>query len=300
MATTVSDVLFGRLLKSHQYILWASPSAQPDVGGNEPVFAFDCEELLNPDICVPSASRHVCVSLEVNSLPLTAIIHSRDIEDAFTSLAPTSSVVRLDLLNLNIAKGLIPLASTLVDETSFCLEPFKILTYLAENWANDALKNANTFADSLQMNLYRWINNRKSLFFAPALQRHVHKIVCKAFGVLVGKLRQLGAEVLQANLHTMILSTKKVSVDQAQGYCDYLMQAIHEVPCMKYLVLQPTHFWSRLVFLDGYNYAGLKMVEQGRAMDVSVVEDSGNRAIDGMEASQRWDFADHLPRKSWI
>jgi DNA polymerase epsilon subunit 1 len=304
MATTVSDVLFGRMLKNHQYLLWASPSSQPDLGGHDPVFAFECDELTNPDLCTSSASRNVCVTFDINNLPLTAIIHAKELEESVSSVAGSEDTVA-EIINQNVARGLIPLASTLVDETTFCADPFKIVAFMAENWANDAIKNSNPFADSLQMNLYRWINNRNSLFFTPAMQRHVHKIVCKTFGILVGKLRQLGTDVFQAGLHTLVLSTRKLSLDQARGHCDYLIRAIREVPCMKYLELDPVHFWQRLVFMDKYNFAGLQLMQQ-RGDTSSSQRDQGILSggdsvvpspFDGIQVRMQWDIAEHLPRK---
>jgi DNA polymerase epsilon subunit 1 len=304
MATTVSDVLFGRMLKNHQYLLWASQSSQPDLGGHDPVFAFECDELTNPDLCTSSASRNVCVTFDINNLPLTAIIHAKELEESVASVAGSEDTVA-EIINQNVARGLIPLASTLVDETTFCADPFKIVAFMAENWANDAVKNSNPFADSLQMNLYRWINNRNSLFFTPAMQRHVHKIVCKTFGILVGKLRQLGTDVFQAGLHTLVLSTRKLSLDQARGHCDYLIRAIREVPCMKYLELDPVHFWQRLVFMDRYNFAGLRVLQQRGDTSSSQRDQgilSGGDSImpspfDGIEVQMQWDIAEHLPRK---
>ena len=295
MATTVSDVLFGRMLKNHQYLLWASPSSQPDLGGHDPVFAFECDELTNPDLCTSSANRNICITFDISNLPLTAIVHAKELEDS-TSASGSGDVMSVmsEIINQNVARGLIPMASTLVDETTFCSEPFKIVSFMAENWANDAVKNSNRFADSLQMNLYRWINNRRSLFFTPAMQRHVHKIVCKTFGVLVGKLRQLGTEVIQAGIHTLVLNTRKISVEQARGHCDYLMRALREVPCMKYLELDPLHYWQRLVYMDRYNFAGLEIVSQGGDPGSS---QKGASQPSGMEVKMQWDIAEHLPRK---
>ena len=304
MATTVSDVLFGRMLKNHQYLLWATPSSQPDLGGHDPVFAFECDDLTNPDICTSSASRNICVTFDISNLPLTAIVHAKELEDSVNSMtgAGDSSA---DLINQNVASGNIPLASTLVDETTFCAESFKIVSFMAENWANDAIKNSNPFADSLQMNLYRWVNNRRSLFFTPAMQRHVHKVVCKTFGVLVGKLRQLGTDVIHAGLHSLVLSTRKLSLDQARGHCDYIMRAIREVPCMKYLELDPLHYWQRLILLDQYNFAGLEIVQQELESTASQkVQDQFGPVdtplapeLSGMAVRMQWDIAEHLPRK---
>lgn len=50
-----------------------------------------------------------------------------------------------------------------------------MLQYMAESWVKDAKLRQNAHADKLQMNMWRWINNTRSLFFSPALQRHVSR-----------------------------------------------------------------------------------------------------------------------------
>ncbi len=70
---------------------------------------------------------------------------------------------------------------------------------------------------------------------------------------------------------------------------------------MKYLELDPLHFWQRLVYMDQYNYAGLEIVQQDP--DSIEQDEAGAREpplapeLAGMAVQMQWDIAEHLPRK---
>ncbi|MGB1596258.1 MAG: DUF1744 domain-containing protein, partial [Promethearchaeia archaeon] len=140
MATRVSDVLLGRLLKNNNYVLWGSPGRRPDVGTADQLLAFECDELHNPDINCPGAYKSYCVSMDIQALPVTAIIHAKDIDDITPVSAAAGPDAFQEKVALQVAAGTIPLAAALVDEMTFCLDPFKIMAYMAENWVRDAQK----------------------------------------------------------------------------------------------------------------------------------------------------------------
>lgn len=196
-------MLFARLLKNNNYLLWASPGQRPDVGSNDTLYAFECDELSNPDACFPTASRQYCISFDISHLPLTgqpprdlsnahshlssaspapqpngvrqhcgssplcsvalrrcsqgghgvgaAIVHAKEIDDSAGVSASAVGEELAETLSRRAASGSIPLPAALVDETTFCLEPFKIVAYMGENWVKDAMLNANPHADSLQV-----------------------------------------------------------------------------------------------------------------------------------------------------
>ncbi len=136
MATTVADVQLGRLLKNNNYVLWGSPGRRSDMGTTDQVLAFECDELQNPDINYTGSYKTYCVTMQLQTFPVTAVVHAKDIEDVSTAGSGQDDFT--EELSRKIASGVIPLASTLVDETTFCLEPFKILAYMAGNWVRDA------------------------------------------------------------------------------------------------------------------------------------------------------------------
>lgn len=80
-ATTMTDVLFSRLLKNNNYVLWASQGSSPDVGTGDIIMPFETEESTNPDVNFPAGIRTACMSLGINNLALTSVVNSKDIED---------------------------------------------------------------------------------------------------------------------------------------------------------------------------------------------------------------------------
>ena len=295
-ATTMTDVLFSRLLKNNNYVSWASQGSAPDCGTGDVIMPYETEESTNPDVNFPAGTRTACMSLEINNLALTSVVHSKDIEDE-PLLGGNGADEAIEAL---VASGAIPLASVLVDETTLCTDSFRMLQYMADSWVKDAKFRQNAHADKLQMNMWRWINNTRSLFYSPALQRHVTRLVRKAFGLLVSKLRGLGAEVLHASFYQLVISTKKPSIGQAEGYVEYMINEIQQVPAFELLQLVPTATWARLVFQDRFNYAGLLHAPRGSPEEeAALVDPKADRDLleRGLVVVQEWDIAQHLPSK---
>ena len=295
LATTVSDLLLARLLKNNNYLLWGSPGRRPDMGTTDQLLAFECDELKNPEINYPASYKSYCVTLQINCLPVTAIIHAKDIDDARAQ--PVAPDEFDEKISKQVASGIIPLASTLVDETTFCLEPFQILAYLVENWVRDAQKRHCVFADKLQLNLHQWITNPKSLFYAQPLVRYVHRLMKKTHNLLLHKLRALGAEIVQANFHQVVINTKKTQWDQAQSLIEFVASDLKQTAWGPLLRLDPANYWARLLWMDRYNYAGL---EDGCEDHEGIL---GNKLTDpeilrqGLVLRSDWEFAEHLPKK---
>ena len=302
MHTFVSDVFYGRALQANNYVLWASPGQRPDTGGDDSLMAFECDEMKNPDANFPSASRHYCVSLDVINLPLSAVVFAKELDEENAGGAGGGDDAS-DAISRQVASGTIPLAAQLTDESTFCVEPFKIVNLMALSWIGEASKYGNKLADQLQMNLYHWLNNVDSLFFAPGIARYVHRLTRKLYGLLIAKLRSLGAEIIHASFQQVMLNTKKTQGGQAWGYCDFLQESLGDVPSFKHIVLSPRHVWARLVYMDRYNYAGLEELPLGSRE----LEDERNiqRALrpahdmldDGLVLRSQWDIAEHLPRR---
>jgi len=265
------------------------------MGTTDQVLAFECDELHNPDINYPAAYKSYCVSLQIQALPVTAIIHSKDIDDVQTS-APAPDEFA-EKISKQVASGAIPMSSTLVDETTFCLEPFKIMAYMAENWVRDAQKRRCVYADTLQMNAYHWVNNPKSLFFAQPMVRYVHRLMKKTHNLLLHKLRALGAEVVHASFHQIVINTKKNQWEQAQSLIEFVTSELKQAPWGQLLGLEASHYWARLLWMDRYNFSGL---EDGSEENDGLL---GNQLTDpdlarqGLVLRSEWEFGEHLPKK---
>ena len=299
MATRVSDVLLGRLLKNNNYVLWGSPGRRPDVGTADQLLAFECDELHNPDINCPGAYKSYCVSMDIQALPVTAIIHAKDIDDITPVSAAAGPDAFQEKVALQVAAGTIPLAAALVDEMTFCLDPFKIMAYMAENWVRDAQKRRCPYADSLQMNLFHWVKNPRSLFFSQHMVRFVHKLMRKTHNVLLHKLRALGAEVVHASFHELVLNTKKAQWEQAQSLIEFVTSELKLTPWGPLLSLEPSRYWARLVWMDHFNFAGLEdgsdEHNEGALLGNQLTDPELRRQ--GLVLQSEWEMGEHLPKK---
>jgi len=85
------------------------------------------------------------------------------------------------------------------------------------------------------MMLYRWIKSSSSKLFDPALHRLIQGQMKKVFLQLLAELRRLGAQIVFANFNRVLISTTKTSVDNARGYCEYVLAAIKKKPLFQWL-----------------------------------------------------------------
>lgn len=74
---------------------------------------------------------------------------------------------------------------------------------------------------------------------------------------LSAELRKLGAQVVFADHHTLILCTGKSDLAAAIGYTDYLLAAIRGRELFRWLDMVPVNVWHCLLFMDACNRAGL-------------------------------------------
>jgi len=158
-------------------------------------------------------------------------------------------------------------------------------------------KRGCVYADNLQMNLYHWVNNPKSLFFAQPMVRYVHRLMKKTHNLMLHKMRALGAEIVQASFHQVVLNTKKTQWEQALSLIEFITSELGQTPWGQLLTLQPTNYWARLLWVDRYNYAGLE--EDADANDSilgnSLTNDELGRI--GLVLRSEWECAEHLPKK---
>lgn len=74
------------------------------------------------------------------------------------------------------------------------------------------------YSDTLLNNLYRWLSNPRSKTYCAPLQRHVVSLMNKMLLQLGAELRKLGARVVFADHHSLILCTGKSDLAAAIGY----------------------------------------------------------------------------------
>lgn len=80
----------------------------------------------------------------------------------------------------------------------------------------------------------------------------------KTFMQLVHKFKKLGASIVFANFHKIIITTGRDTLESAHIYTDFIINTIHEDPLLVYIRLSPNTYWRSLLFKDAHNYAGIQ------------------------------------------
>lgn len=73
------------------------------------------------------------------------------------------------------------------------------------------------FSDALLTNLWRWLCSPAAKLACAGLQRTVTALMRKTLAQLVADLRRLGARVVAADAHSLILATGKHNLTAAVG-----------------------------------------------------------------------------------
>lgn len=150
LASQMCDVSFARLLQSNKHILWCAGGEDPDLGGH-------MTESLLDDIQVYTNTndsgvyRSFCFDIQLHNLCINAI-------------------KQCDYLQENIS-------GELVNAEDGCGKSFEVLRLLITNWLQDVTMNKNNLANFLLMSVPRWLLNRKSLLYNPAILRVVFRMM---------------------------------------------------------------------------------------------------------------------------
>lgn len=167
-----------------------------------------------------------------------------------------------------------------LDEYVTCAPVFRKLRDLINLWLRDVLKN-DQYADNLISHMFRWLTSpAESKLYDPLLHRLVHKLMKKNFFLLVYKLKQLGCKIIYASFHKIIIHTERTTYDEAENFINFVLHTVKQNPMFAFLQLQPSEYWSILLFKDIFNYGGIK--------------ESGGTS--SRKVTAKWDIALHLPQ----
>jgi DNA polymerase epsilon subunit 1 len=129
---------------------------------------------------------------------------------------------------------------------------------LVANWLRDVTMNQNPHADQLLVHFYRWLCDTDALLHDPALRRLIQMLMSKVFMRLVAELRRLGARVIFANFHRVIIATNKADVASAREYADFVVNTVVSREIFECLQIEPTRYWEQLLFMDEENHGGIE------------------------------------------
>uniref|UniRef100_A0A1D2A3C0 DNA polymerase epsilon catalytic subunit n=1 Tax=Auxenochlorella protothecoides TaxID=3075 RepID=A0A1D2A3C0_AUXPR len=237
-AIDAADALFARQLRAAGHLLWVSTPDAATAGGSLAARPPDRAEALlleeqrtRTEVAAPGVYRTVCCEVRLTHLAVNAVLEAA----ALSELEGTA----------------------LVDDGKGCGAAFVVLRSLAQAWLDDASRHSNVCADTLLLNMYRWICSPASRLHDPALKQTVQSLMHKLLLHLVSELRRLGVTVVHADATSLILCTGKRNLAAAVGYIDYILETLGKRELLQYLSFTPTRMWHALLYKDRYDYIGI-------------------------------------------
>uniref|UniRef100_A0A915AYJ0 DNA polymerase epsilon catalytic subunit n=1 Tax=Parascaris univalens TaxID=6257 RepID=A0A915AYJ0_PARUN len=259
-----ADLFYARNLCRHGYVLWASPTSRPDLGGKE---LDDCRIgadwnslcVSEQPVAIVNHSRlctEVCVELELGALAVSALVHGARIAEAEGG---SGSVGFLSSASLS-ADALFGRVRTIAnyDEAAAVSGALKVLRLMLQDCVKDIHTNSNPIADQLIVNIYRWIHTSRALLYEPAIARAADMLVTKLCLLLVAEINRMGGEVLCASQLRLVVCTKRGSMQFAQAFVSTLISTLRRNPLFAALYIAPVNYWNVLLWMNTQNYVGIK------------------------------------------
>lgn len=224
-----ADIFYARLLQKHNFVLWASPTSRPDLGGRE----VDDNRLLSEfeeSITVVQNNsgfyENVCVELAIDSLAVTALLQASKIQE----IEGASSAITFDVIPQASLEEMIsnnPSTSlSNYDESALCSAALKVMRSMVNIWLREVAIDRNVFADFQIVHFYRWVRSATSLLYDPALRRNLNNLMQKIFLQIITEFQRLNAKIIYADFNRIILNSGKKSIVDAISYVDYVVQSI--------------------------------------------------------------------------
>ncbi|KAG1689536.1 DNA polymerase epsilon catalytic subunit A [Nymphon striatum] len=304
-----ADLFYARHLYKHNYLLWASPTGRPDLGGKEADdnrMAIDIEDYEHSlEINAPGTYNGICIEVDIDGLAVTALLQSQNIQE----VEGTSSSVAFDAAPqaslqemIESGSGAATTGLTSYDDSALCSGAFRILRSMVNGWLRDVSQFKNVLADIQIMHLYRWLRSPTAELFDPALKRILHNLMKKLFFLLVSELKRLGAVIVYASFNKIIIYTKKRRVIDAVTYLEYVVTSIMNKELFHSLDMSYVQCWEFLMWLDPSNYGGIK----GKLPKNDAGNDENNRMEgeeldksddeeDAVNVEMNWNMNKYLP-----
>jgi DNA polymerase epsilon subunit 1 len=272
--TFTIDIFLSRALRDQQQVLWVSDNGVPDLGGINNEEAFFADEVQQTSLVFPGAYRKVSVELKIHNLAVNALLKSNLVNEmeggGFMGFEQDVN-----------PRGINSNDNTSFDETTGCAQAFRVLKQLIHSCLTDVRKSKNIYADSILQRLSWWLCSPSSKLHDPALHLMLHKVMQKVFALLLTDLRRLGAIIIYADFSKVIIDTVKFDLSAAKAYCESLLSTVRNSDIFEWILLEPVHYWHSLLFMDQYNYAGIRADDE--------------ISLDEVTIEPKWSVARHLP-----
>ena len=171
-------------------------------------------------------------------------------------------------------------------------QTFGVLKSMVRSWFLDKARAhvrgvVNGPADLVVDQFWRWVSSTSSNMFEPALHRFLHGLMRKTILQLLAEFKRLGTQVVYADFNRVFLLTSKPDAGSAYAFAKYLVTAATSQELFRHLVLDITHFWNFLAWMDIANFGGVKVSPEIAAQR----EGEGNK----FEISMDWNIMSFLP-----
>ena len=274
--TTMTDVLYARVLNNNRHIMWTSEKCIPDLGGaEEDEHGAWSDKLVEPSMNNPGAYRNLCVELSIEALDYCAILSSSDLDAE--GLTAVGINIQNDGDNQHVSSD-----ST---SDSSCGRAFSLLKALVSKWHDDTVYSGDIMSRSLLESLYRYLcGYGEGMLHDPAIHRIVYGLMTKLFKRLISEFKRLGAKVIYADFRKIVVYTNKYDRESANEYINFIVNAIVRIPTFSFLEIHTKTLWEQLLWLGPDNYCGI-IPNPGESTDSLHQEDYSR------EQSEEFDYA---------
>lgn len=298
-----ADLFYARNLQKQNFVLWFSSSHRPDLGGSETddntlLSEFEDNKMVHQ--CKAGFYPNVCVELTIESLAVSALLQSHRIQEMEGANAAITfdTIPQASLDDMITNPNLLQMLPS-YDETALCSAAFRIMRSMVSVWMREVSFNRNVYSDFQIVHFYRWIRSTSSFLYDPALRRSLNILMKKLFLQIISEFKLLGVDVIYADFTRIIVNTGKKSIVDGISYADYVCQSIRNKELFHSVHLSYQQCWSFLLWMDAYNYSGLKgkipreLTGEEEETEVEINEEEDEEA--SMEMN--WNICEILPEE---
>ena len=256
----ITDIIYARALKDAGHMLWYSPTDSVDIGGRElDWFMQTTQEHVN-DVYLSKADyyRTICFELDVSNLYLNTILASSLINELEACNnddgLDESNYKVMHLLEKRISRNL-ALNVSLADN-QHSKSAFQILKSLFSNLYKEALVNEHAVSVQILQNFDAWFCSPASGLYDSLLMGKVKSLAKKLILQLCSFFREHGAEVVFASCDKFVLTTRKVDVESAMEWMNFIIDRLKKNDLYLWLHLSIKNAFQRLIWFDNNNFYG--------------------------------------------
>ncbi|KAK0426248.1 hypothetical protein QR680_009605 [Steinernema hermaphroditum] len=274
MASLASDILYARDLHSSGYVLWASESALPDLGGKE---LDDCRLTNDWDslsfrpqtgfiVNKETFESSVVAELDIGAIAVSALIQKSRIAEAEGTSDTVGFITGEQLASDAIAGNKKDIAT--YDEAASVNPSVQILRKMLLECVREIHTNRNDIADKIVANAHRWIRNPHSLLYDPAICNAVSILMKKLCLLLVSEVNRIGGKVIHCTYTRLIFATGKPSVALAKPFVHSLVQTLNTNQVFAGVQFRVNHYWDLFAWIDPLNFAAIQFGPDGQEVEM--------------------------------